>query len=123
MSMDNALAAMIQSAAGTGAPLNPSSRYYGDGVEQTTLADGTVVAYLSRRIIPRTSTYTSTQNYSVVAGDRLDNLAARFLGDPILFWMICDANGTDDPESLVAEPGRVIQIPLVSGIPPGARNG
>jgi len=121
--MDNALAAMIQSAAGTGAPLNPSSRYYGDGVEQTTLADGTVVAYLSRRIIPRTSTYTSTQNYSVVAGDRLDNLAARFLGDPILFWMICDANGTDDPESLVAEPGRVIQIPLVSGIPPGARNG
>jgi hypothetical protein len=29
----------------------------------------------------------------VVEGDRLDNLAARFLGDPLLCWMICDANG------------------------------
>lgn len=121
--MDNALAAIIQSAAGTGAPLNPSSRYYGDAVEQTTLPDGTAVAYLSRRIIPQASLYPRTQDYSVVAGDRLDNLAARFLGDPILFWMICDANGAEDPESLVAVPGRTIRIPLVSGIPPGARNG
>jgi len=121
--MDNALAALIQSAAGTGAPLNPSSRYYGNAVEQASLPDGTEVAYLSRRIIPPISTYTRTQDYSVVAGDRLDNLAARFLGDPILFWMIADANGTSDPEELVSVPGRIIQIPLVSGIPPGARNG
>jgi len=82
-----------------------------------------VVSYLSRRIIPPTSIYTQTQNYSVVAGDRLDNLAARFLGDPILFWMIADANGAENPDDLTATPGTVIQIPLVSGIPTGARNG
>jgi len=121
--MDNALAALVQSAVGTGAPTNPSSRYYGSGVEQMTAPDGTVIAYLSRRIIPQTSIYTQTQNYSVVAGDRLDNLSARFLGDPILFWMICDANGVENPDELTAEPGLVIQIPLVSGIPAGARNG
>jgi hypothetical protein len=121
--MDNALSALVQSAVGTGAPTNPSSRYYGNSTEQYTMPDGTVVSYLSRRIIPPTTIYTKTQNYSVIAGDRLDNLAARFLGDPILFWMIADANGAEDSDVLTAEPGRVIQIPLVSGIPPGARNG
>ena len=121
--MDNALAAMIQSAAGTGAPTNPNSRYYGDAVEQMTAADGTVIAYLSRRIIPPSTLYLQSQNYSVVAGDRLDNLAARFLGDPTLFWMIADANRAQDPDELTAAPGRIIQIPLVSGIPSGARNG
>jgi hypothetical protein len=121
--MDNALAAIIQSAAGTGAPTNPNSRYFGDTVEQMTAADGTVIAYLSRRLIPQPSLYPQTQNYTVVAGDRLDNLAARFLGDPILFWMIADANGAQFPDDLTAVPGRVIQIPLVSGIPTSARNG
>jgi len=121
--MDNALAALVQGAAGTGAPLNPNSRYYGTGVEQITLPDGTVVAYLSRRIIPQADIYAQTQSYSVADGDRLDNLAARYVGDPILFWMIADANTAFDPEQIVATPGEVIQIPLVSGIPSGARNG
>jgi|SRR5580658_3143319 hypothetical protein len=121
--MDNALAALVQSGVGTGAPTNPSSRYYGTGVEQITLANGTVVSYLSRRIIPAMSIYTQTQSYSVVAGDRLDNLAARFLGSPILFWMIADANGAEDASTLTAEPGKAILIPQVSGIPSGARNG
>lgn len=121
--MDNALAALVQSGVGTGAPTNPNSRYYGSGVEQITLANGLVVSYLSRRIIPQTSIYSKTQNYSVIAGDRLDNLAARFVGDPILFWMIADANGAMDASELTAEPGRSILIPLVSGIPSGARNG
>ncbi len=121
--MDNALAALVKSGVGTGAPTNPNSRYYGSAVEQITLADGTVVAYLSRRIVPQMSIYAQTQNYTAVAGDRLDNLAARYLGDPQLYWMIADANGVKDPDELTAEPGRVILIPLVSGIPAGARNG
>jgi len=121
--MDNALAALVQAAAGTGAPVNPNSRYYGSQVEQLTLVDGTIVAYLARRIIPQTGIWSQTQNYSIVAADRLDNLAARFVGDPILFWMLADANGAFDPDELTSTPGRVIQIPLVSGIPTGARNG
>jgi hypothetical protein len=121
--MDAALQALVQSGVGTGAPTNPSSRYYGTGVEQITLANGLVVSYLSRRIIPQMSIYTQTQNYSVTAADRLDNLAARFLGDPILFWMIADANGALDANKVTAEPGTTILIPLVSGIPSGARNG
>ena len=36
-------------------------------------------------------------SYAVVDGDRIDNLAAKYLGDPMLYWMICDANGVTDP--------------------------
>lgn len=114
---------MVMSAAGTGAPTNSSSRYYGFAVEYFTRADGTQVAYLQRRIIPQPSIYTSTQNYVVVSGDRLDNLAAKYLGDPLLFWMICDANGATDPDELTAQVGRTILVPLAPGIPAGARNG
>jgi nucleoid-associated protein YgaU len=121
--VDTALAALITSAAGTGAPTNASSRYYGARVGQFTLSDGTPVAYLARRIIPQASSYTVTQTYVIADGDRLDNLAARFLGDPLLYWMICDANSSTDPDELTAQAGRSILIPLSSGISPGARNG
>jgi hypothetical protein len=121
--VDNALAALVKSGVGSGAPTNPSSRYYGAAVKQIMLPNGNTVSYLARRIIPPMSIYTQTQNYSVVGGDRTDMLAARFLGDPILFWMLADANGAEDSEDLTATPGRVILIPLVSSIPTGARNG
>ena len=121
--MDQVVQSKVAAAAGTGAPTNPSSRYDGAAVEFYTCANGVQVAYLQRRIIPQASIYTSLQNYAVSAGDRLDNLAYKFFGDPILFWMICDANSAVDPDTLTAEPGYSIEIPLAAGIPPGARNG
>jgi hypothetical protein len=121
--MDQAISAMVKGAAGTGAPTNPSSRYYSFTVEFFTRADGTQVAYLRRRIIPQADIYTLVQNYVVVEGDRLDNLAAKFLSDPLLYWMICDANGVSDPDELTSQVGRTILIPLAPGIPAGARNG
>jgi hypothetical protein len=121
--MDQALAALITSAAGTGAPTNPSSRYYGAAVAPFTLPDGTPVMYLARRIVPQPAAYGATQTHVIADGDRLDNLAARYLGDPLLYWMICDANGTIDPDELTAQAGRQIVIPVPSSTPPGARNG
>ncbi len=121
--MDQALAALITSAAGTGAPTNPSSRYYGAAVRPLTLADGTPVMYLARRIVPQTASYTTAQTYAIAGGDRLDNLSATFLGDPLLYWMICDANGAIDPDELTAQAGRQIAIPSASASSPGARNG
>lgn len=118
-----ALSALITAAAGTGAAAGPNSRYYGAQIEQLTRADGTVVRYLARRIIPQPGSYTSTTTYVLVAGDRLDNLAQTFLGDPALYWMICDANGATDPDELTAQAGRTIVIPVAAALPPGARNG
>src|SRR5580700_2746232 len=121
--MNSAIASLIKSAAGTGAPTNTSSRYYGGAINQFTRPDGTPVVYLARRILPQPSIYLSVQNYAVVQNDRIDNLSARFLGDPLLFWMICDANGVTDPDELTSQTGRSILIPLASAIPSGVRNG
>ena len=121
--MSDALQAMIRAAAGTGGPTAPSSRYLNAPIEMLPQPDGTQVAYLQRRIIPQMQIYTSVQNYVVIDGDRLDNLAFKFLGDPLLFWMICDANGVSDPESLTNQVGRTILIPVAAAVPPGARNG
>jgi nucleoid-associated protein YgaU len=121
--MDQSLAALIASGAGSGGPANPNSRYYGAQPEDLTLPDGTDVKYLPRRIIPSPGIYPSTITYVISDGDRIDNLAQRFLGDPALYWTICDVNGASDPDELTAQAGRTIVIPLVATLPPGARNG
>ena len=121
--MDSALAALVKAAAGSGGPTNPSSRYSGCSIETFTRADVAQAVYLQHRIIPQPGIYTSLQDYVVVDGDRLDNLAAKYLGDPLLYWMICDANGAMDPDALTAQVGRTIKIPIVSSVPAGARNG
>jgi nucleoid-associated protein YgaU len=121
--VDQSLAALVTSAAGTGGPVNPNSPYYGAEVEDLTLPDGTPVKYLARRLLPQSAVYTATTTYVVADGDRLDNLAQRFLGDPSLYWMICDANGATDPNELTAQPGQMIDIPLAAALPPGARDG
>jgi nucleoid-associated protein YgaU len=121
--VDTALAALIASAAGTGAPTNTTSRYYGAQVESYSPSGGPTVMYLARRIIPQASTYPSTKTYVIVDGDRLDNLAGRFLGDPLLYWIICDANSATDPDELTAQAGQTLLIPVTSGVPAGARNG
>jgi hypothetical protein len=121
--MDTVLGNLVKSAAGTGGPYKQSSRYYGAPILTTTGPDGQPVAYVDRRIVPQPDVYTSLQDYVIAEGDRLDNLAAKFLGDPLLFWTICDANGLTDPDELTAQVGRTIQIPVASAVPPGVRNG
>jgi hypothetical protein len=39
--------------------------------------------------------------HRVLADDRVDLLAARYLGDPDAWWRICDANAALDPDELV----------------------
>jgi hypothetical protein len=48
----------------------------------------------------------------VTQGERLDNITARYLGDPLQFWRLCDANGALDPEELTDETGRTIAITM-----------
>lgn len=50
--------------------------------------------------------------HKVEAGDRLDLLAARYLGDAKLWWLIADANGIGNPMEL--EVGRTLRVPMVS---------
>jgi nucleoid-associated protein YgaU len=97
------------------------SRYYGFGVLQYTAPNGQVIAYLARRIVPQPGApnYATINQYTVHSGDRLDQIAAKYLGDPLVFWLICDANGAIRPHDLVATPGRVLNITTPQGVPGG----
>jgi nucleoid-associated protein YgaU len=97
------------------------SRYYGFGVLQYTAPNGQQIPYLQRRIVPQPGApnYATINQYSVRQGDRLDLIAAKYLGDPLMAWLICDANGAMRPYDLVATPGTVLNITTPQGIPGG----
>jgi len=99
----------------------PNSRYSGIDTATLTGADGKKLVYLRRRFIPPPERFALLQEYTVVEGDRLDNLAAKYVGDPERFWQICDANAAMRPEELTEITGRILRITLPEGIP-GAPN-
>jgi hypothetical protein len=94
-----------------------NSRY--QNVETTKLvrADGTEVVYLKCRFVPQPERFALLQEHVVVEGDRLDNITARYLGDPEQFWRVCDANRAMRPDELTEEIGRRLKITLPEGIP------
>lgn len=95
----------------------PNSRYHDVPTRQLVRPDGTVVVYLARRFVPPPEWFALLQEHSVAQGDRLDRLAARYLGDPERFWSLCDANGAIRPDELVETVGRRLRITLPEGIP------
>jgi hypothetical protein len=93
-----------------------TSRYYGIDTETLITADGRMIAYLKRRFLPSPDRFQLLQEHTVTQAERLDNIAAKFLGDPELFWRIADANGAMRPEDLVRNVGRKLKITLPEGI-------
>ena len=93
-----------------------TSRYH--GIETATLVttDGKMIVYLRRRFIPSPERFTLLQEHTVIQGDRLDNLAARYLGDPEQFWRLCDANGVMRPDELTEVVGFKVRITLPEGM-------
>jgi hypothetical protein len=93
---------------------DPTSRYASIATTALTVmeADGKEreVRYVRRRFLPPPEGMTVLSEHTVVQGDRLDNITARYLGDPTQFWRVCDANGASRPEELTEEVGRVIRI-------------
>ena len=94
----------------------PTSRYFSNETATYETPDGQFIRYLRRRFLPPLDRFTLIQEYLVTEGDRLDNITARYLGDPEAFWRICDANPIQRPEEL-EEIGRRIRITLPEGIP------
>lgn len=92
------------------------SRYYSIPDKQLEVAgpDGTSrqILYKQRRLIPQPDTAATLAEHTVVQGDRLDNITARYLGDPTQFWRVADANLEPSPFDLADEPGTRITIPL-----------
>ena len=68
--------------------------------------------YVRRRFVPPPVAGEAPIEHVVAQGDRLDNLAARYLGEPTRFWQLCDDNGAVRPDELTEEPGRALKITL-----------
>jgi hypothetical protein len=94
----------------------PTSRYYEIETVKMTVRNSRgeprIVSYKRRRFVPSGATMTTLAEHTVAQGDRLDNLAARYVGDPEQFWRICDANNVLRPEELTKEVGRAVRIGL-----------
>jgi len=119
--MNYPLMAMVQLGVVPPVTFPTDSRYYGFGVQYYTAPNSQVIAYLARRIVPQPGApnFATINQYTVHQGDRLDLIAAKYLGDPLMAWLICDANGAIRPHDLVATAGRVLAITTPQGVPGG----
>ena len=95
----------------------PNSRYHGIDTAVLETPEGRTVVHLRRRFIGPPENFALLQEHTVIQGDRVDNLAAQYLGDPELYWRLCDANLVRRPEDLTAAPGSRVRITLPLGIP------
>ena len=93
-----------------------SSRYSGSKTGIIEEARGNIIIYLRRRFLPAPERFETLQEHVVTQNDRLDNIAAQYMGDPLLFWRICDANGAMRPDGLTEVIGRRLRITLPEGI-------
>jgi len=103
-------------------PFPITSRYHDVEITKFTVADGQdgqpkIIVYLKRRFVPPPENFQLLQEHTVTQGDRLDNIAAKYLGDPEQFWRICDANRAMRPDELTETIGRRLRITLPAGIP------
>jgi nucleoid-associated protein YgaU len=120
--MNYPLQAMINMGVVPSVNFPTDSRYYAISTLQFTAPNGQTIAYLAQRFVPQPGApnYANVAQHTVKQGDRLDLLAAKYLGDPLLYWLICDANGAIRPDQLVETPGTVLNITMPQGVPGGA---
>jgi len=115
--MIDPMSMMIQANSPASALFPPGSRYHGLETSTLTLPDGREAIYLQRRFVPQPEQYALLQEHVVTQGERLDNIAAHYLGDPEQFWQLCDANRALRPAELTETVGRRLRITLPQGIP------
>jgi hypothetical protein len=94
-----------------------TSRYYNFETAMLETPDGRTIIFLTRRFLPQPESFSLLQEHVVSEGDRLDNVTARYLGDPEQFWRVCDANRAMRPDELTETIGRRLRITLPEGIP------
>lgn len=92
-----------------------TSRYF--EIEEATISLGQapenrLVRYKRRRFIPPAEASPTLAIHTYVKGERLDNITASYLGDPTLFWQVCDGNVVLHPDELTEEVGRAFRVAI-----------
>jgi hypothetical protein len=115
--MTDPIQLLIDAGAIPSSPFGAQSRYNGVplGVLQRRPGDPPI-PYVRRRFIPAPATLGVATVHVVSAQDRPDLLGATYLGDPLLYWRIADANAVVDPNELTDILGRRIAIPQPPGM-------
>jgi len=90
------------------------SRYYEVEQAEWKSPEGRIVRYVRRRFVPRPTLIEVQATHTVVEGDRLDNLTARYVGDAEQFWRVADVNRAMQPDELTEEFGTILLIPAPS---------
>jgi len=88
----------------------PGSRYVSLATYQFTSAGGATVQLTK---LPAPGVQAVLGYYRRGGGDRLDQIAGRYLSDATQFWRLCDANGAMVPDALAAHD--LIGIPIDAG--------
>ena len=89
------------------------SRYENIAEGEHVDADGRTIRYKRARFIPAGGI--ARPAYIVRQGDRPDLAAYAVIGDPEMFWRLCDLNLVLRPVDLTAFPGARIAIPDPQG--------
>ena len=92
-----------------------TSRYFNVEIVKYVTSDQREIVYLRRRFLPRSNTAPIIAEHSVEEGDRLDNVTAKYLGDPEQFWQVCDVNEAMRPDELTEEIGRRLKVAMPTG--------
>jgi hypothetical protein len=112
----NPLQTLLQQTGQVASYFASGSRYYTTPIATYTDGGGNTIRYVRRRFCPASPDFTLIRNHVVKDGERLDNITNQYLGDPLQFWQLCDANDAIDPDELT-RPGYNLRITLPRGIP------
>jgi hypothetical protein len=113
--MNDPVQMLIAAGAIPASPFGPSSRYAKVAIGRYQVSTDESVPYVLRRFVPQGRDIPLVTRHMVRAGDRVDVIAAHYLGDAELHWRIADANLATDLLDLTASPGTRIAIPFAPG--------
>jgi len=91
---------------------SPNSRYRDNEDASLVDKDGETHIYRRRRLLPRVEDHQIIHSITRGPEERIDQMAARTLGDGTQFWQLCDANGVLNPNELTAAPRTRVQVPI-----------
>lgn len=111
--MIDTLQALLGAGAIAESSFAPTSRYYGIPLGTYVGPDGTEIRFVKRRFIAAENRFTVLGLHRVTAAERIDVIAAQRLGDPLIYWRICDANPTLRPDELIVV-GAYLKIALAA---------
>ena len=91
---------------------DPTSRYSASAKLEQVTRSGRRVLYLERRFLPPVDAIPAQLEVPVINSyvGRLDRIASEMLGDPRLYWRICDCCGDMNPFEVAEVEDRILKV-------------